>query len=111
VAAAAQQRELEVLPDREMRVERVALEDHRDVAVAGRDVVDHPTADRDGAGGDLLEARDHAERGALAAAGRPHEHHERAVGDREVDRVDRLHPAGVDLRDLGEQDVRHRAEG
>jgi hypothetical protein len=34
------QAELEVLADRHVRVERVALEDHRDVALARRDAVD-----------------------------------------------------------------------
>ena len=35
----------EVLADRHVRVERVALEDHRDVAILGRDVVDDAIAD------------------------------------------------------------------
>jgi hypothetical protein len=37
--------EREVLADRHVRVERVALEDHRDVAILGRDVVDDAIAD------------------------------------------------------------------
>ena len=44
------QPEREVLADRHVRVERVALEDHRDVAVLGRDVVDDAVADAEGAG-------------------------------------------------------------
>ena len=35
----------EVLADRHVRVERVALEDHRDVAILGRNVVDDAIAD------------------------------------------------------------------
>ena len=37
--------ERDVVADRHVRVERVALEDHRDVAILGRDVVDDPVAD------------------------------------------------------------------
>ena len=39
------QPEGEVVADRHVRVERVALEDHRDVAILGRDVVDDAVAD------------------------------------------------------------------
>ena len=39
--------EREVVAHRHVRIERVVLEDHRDVAVARRDVVDAPAADRD----------------------------------------------------------------
>jgi len=47
------------------------LEDHGDVAVFGRDIVDFLAADPDLAVGRFLEARHHAQRGRLAAAGRP----------------------------------------
>ena len=51
-----------------MRVESVILEDHRDVAALGRDAVHDSVAEPDPAIGDLLEPRDHAQRGGLAAA-------------------------------------------
>ena len=73
-----------------MRVERVVLEHHGDVAVAGLELVDHPAADRDLAGGDRLEAGDHAQQRGLAAAGGADEDDELAVGDVEVDAVDDL---------------------
>ena len=53
------QREADVLRDGHVRVERVVLEHHRDVAVARRQVVDDALADPDLAVGDLLETRDH----------------------------------------------------
>ena len=53
------QAEADVVVDGQVRVERVALEDHRDVAVARGHVVDDPIADLQLALGDLLEARDH----------------------------------------------------
>ena len=82
------QSEGEVVADGHMRIERVALEDHRDVAVFGRDVVDDPLADPQRAGGDLFQAGDHPQARGLAAAGRPDEHHELRVSDVEVEVVD-----------------------
>ena len=75
---------------RHVRIERVVLEHHRDVAVARRHVVDDVAADPDLAAGDLLQPGDHAQRGGLAAAGRADQHDELLVGDLEVDAVHRL---------------------
>ena len=61
--------EAHVVPDRHVRVERVVLEHHRDVAVLGRQLGDVAVADVDRAGGDVLEPGEHAQRGRLAAAG------------------------------------------
>ena len=51
-----------------VRIERVVLEHHRDVAVLGLEFVHHAAADRDLAGADRLEPGDHAQQGGLAAA-------------------------------------------
>ena len=103
------QREPDVLRHGHVRVERVVLEDHRDVAVLRRDVGDVALADVDRSGVDLLEAGEHAERGRLARARWADEDHELAVRDVEVERVDcgRV-AAGVDPRRLQEPDVSHR---
>ena len=77
------QAESEVLADAHLRVERVVLEDHRDVALARRDVVDDALADADVAGRERLEAREQAERRRLPRPRGPDEHHELAVGDLE----------------------------
>ena len=96
------------LATRQVRVERVALEDHGDVAVLGVDVVDDPLADGDGAAGDLLEPGHHAQGGRLAAARRAEEHQELAVGDVQRQVVDR---GGVTeaLGDAVEADLCQRA--
>src|SRR6476659_1555607 len=75
------QPERDVLVDRQVRVERVALEDHRDVALARRHVVDDALADPQAALADLLQPRDHPQRGRLAAAGWADEHDELLVAD------------------------------
>ena len=66
--AAQLQREAHVLGDGLVRVQRVVLEHHRDVAVLGR----HPdhvlAADLDAALVDVLESGEHPQRGALAGA-------------------------------------------
>ena len=85
----AQQREADVLAHPERRIERVALEGHGDVAARGRQVVDDALADADLAVGHALEARDHAQRAGLAAAGGAQQADDLAIGDRHVDVVDR----------------------
>ena len=97
----------EVLAHRHVRIEGVALEHHRDVAVARREVGHVPAADRHAARRDLLEPGDHPQQGRLAAAGRADENHELAVGDRQADVVDGHDIAVEDLRDVGELDRGH----
>ena len=48
------EREAEIFADREMWVERIALEDHRDVALARREAVRDRAADREDPAGDRL---------------------------------------------------------
>jgi putative molybdopterin biosynthesis protein len=59
--------ERHVVVHRHVGVEGVVLEDHGDVTVLGSNVVDEPIADEQLPLGDLLEARDHAQDGRLAA--------------------------------------------
>jgi hypothetical protein len=87
-------------------IERIALEDHRDVAVLGRDVVDNALADPQRPAGDLLEPRDHPEGGRLAASGRPDQDHELAIADLDVHVLDGVEIA-VELVDVLERHVRH----
>jgi hypothetical protein len=89
-------------------VERVVLEDHRDVAVLRREVVDDPVTDRDHPVRDLLEAGDHAERRRLAASGRSYEDEELAVLDVQREVLDGVHPSFVDLVHLFQLHVSHR---
>ena len=62
------QPERHVVEHAHVRIQRVVLEHHGDVAVARRHVVHHVAADPDLALGNLLEPRDHAQRRGLAAA-------------------------------------------
>src|SRR5262249_11200792 len=93
------ERETDVRGDGQVRVERVVLEDHGDVAGLRGVLADVTLPDEDRARVDLLEAREHAQRRRLPRAGGPDEHHELAVGDVEVQRVDgRPVVAGIDAR-------------
>ena len=77
--------ERHVLERGHVRVERVVLEHHGDVAVLGGPVVDDLAADENVARGDLLEAGDHAQRRRLAAAGRSDQHDEFVIRNVEID--------------------------
>ena len=93
--------------DGHVRVERVVLKHHREVAVLGPHVGDVVVADEDAAGGDRLEARDHPQERRLAAAGRADEHHELAVARSRADVVEGLRLVRIDLRRAVEPDPRH----
>jgi hypothetical protein len=75
------QPEGDVLHHRHVRKQRVALEHHAGVAVPGRQKGHILAADARRAAARLDEAGDHAQGGGLAAAGRPEQHDELAVGD------------------------------
>ena len=101
------QREADVRGDRHVRVQGVVLEHHRDVALSRRGVVHDPVADAQVPVGDVLEPGDHPQGRRLPAPGGADEHHELAVGHRQVELVDRLEAVRVDLRHLLEADRRH----
>ena len=101
------QPERQVLFHGHVRVQRVVLEDHGDVAVLRRQVVHHPLTDGDGATGDLLQAGDRPQRGRLAASGRTDEHHELALLHLKVQVVERLDAALVNLVHVVEDDLCH----
>ena len=79
-----------VVAHRHMRVERVVLEHHRDVALLGRDAIDHPAADVDFACRDFLEPRDHPQQRRFPTARRADKHAEFAVGNLDVDAANHL---------------------
>src|SRR5499433_3558325 len=104
--AAQHEREAHVGGDRHVRVERVVLEHHGDVALFRRHAVDDALADADFAGGDVLEPRDHAQQRRLAASRGSHEHDEFAVVDEDVDAVDDLERS-KGLSDVADRDRSH----
>ena len=91
IGLAQPQREGHVVGHLHVRIERVVLKDHRDVAFGRRQVVDDLVADENGAGGDAFEAGDHAQEGRLSAARWPYQNHEFTVVDVDSDTVDDLH--------------------
>ena len=109
IHGAAPEAERQVVLHRHVRVERIGLEHHRDVAVLGGHLVDHAPVDRERARRDRLEAGDHAQRRRLAAARGPEQHHELAVRDFERHIVGgRRMPAVVDLGELVDLDDGHQ---
>ena len=70
-----------VLNHRHVRIEGVALKDHRDVPVFRGDVVHDSLRDRDFPPGDLLQTSHHPKRRGLSAAGWADQDHEFLVGD------------------------------
>ena len=75
------QREAHVFGDGLVRVQRVVLEHHRDVAVLGRHTGHVLAVDADRPVVDLLQAGQHPQRGGLARTRRADQDHELAVVD------------------------------
>src|SRR5271165_1479066 len=90
-----------------MRVERVILKHHGDVAVFGRDVVDPPATDVEVALGNLLESGDHAQRRALATARRSYQHEKLMVEDLQIQIPNDEGVFAVTLRHMVESHVCH----
>jgi hypothetical protein len=101
--------EADVARDAHVREHRVALKDHRDVAVSRREVGDIPLSDVHATAVQMLEARDAAKERGLAATGRSEKDHELAVAD-----VERhaLQGGGLpeDLGRAGDADRCHQRE-
>ena len=107
LALAQPQREGDVFVNRQVRVQRVILEHHRQVAVAGRLVIDAFPVDQQVAGGDVLQAHDHAQQRGLAAARGAHQDDELAVGNVQADVIDGREPVAVLLDEVVEGDRCH----
>ena len=104
--AALAQWVLDIARDRHVRVQRIGLEHHGDVALRRGEFVDDRPADGDRPGGWPLQARQHTQQGGLAAAARPEDADELAVFDRQAEFVHGGDPAEP-LADPIEPDAGH----
>ncbi len=68
------QSERHILVNRHMRIQRVALENHRNIAVLRRNVIDAALADIHITVRDLLKTCNHTQRSRFTAAGRADQH-------------------------------------
>ena len=82
------QRKRDVVEDGQMRIQRVVLKHHRDVAPRRLELVDAAIADPDLARVERLESGEQPEQRRLAAAGRPEQHETLARFHVERDAVD-----------------------
>ena len=76
--------------DRHMRIKGVVLENHRDIALFRRSVVDDAVADADFTTGDIFQPRDHAQESRFAAPRRADEDNKLTVLDGNIYAVDDL---------------------
>ena len=100
------QRKRHVVGHAHVRVQRVALEHHRQVALARRQLGDVAPVELDAAAADLGQPGDHAQQRRLAAARRADEDDELALLDRQVHALDDAHVA-VGLLDILQLQIGH----
>jgi hypothetical protein len=79
------QRIADIVGDRQMRIKRIGLEHHRDIAIFRQDVVHPLIAEIEVTRRHLLEPGDHPHGRRLAAAGRPEQHQEFLVDHLEIE--------------------------
>ena len=84
-----------------MRIERVVLENHRDIAVLRRYIVHLVVTDVHFAVRNLLQTRDHPQGRGFAAAGGADEDHKFLILDVQVEIVNGHDLLVVDLLDVG----------
>jgi hypothetical protein len=104
--AGGARREGDVVESAQVRIERVQLEHESRVALLRRQLVHPSITDADFAGVDALQPGQCAQRGGLAAAGRPEQHDELAVPDVQVELADHVVGAEVLVR-VDDLDVGH----
>ena len=90
-----------------VRIQRVVLENHRDIAVLRRNVVDQTVADVQLTFGNLFKTRDHAQRRGLAAAGRTDQNDKLLILDVQAEIGNSSNVAGIDLVDVVELQTCH----
>jgi len=59
--SAQNQAKRHILEDRHVRIQRIILEHHGNIAILGRHIINQPVADENLAVGNLLEPGDHAQ--------------------------------------------------
>jgi hypothetical protein len=91
------QAETDVVIDRHVREQRVALEHHCHPAVGWRHVVDDAAGNAHLAAGGVFQAGDDTQQRRLAAAGRPQEHAELVFADVQVDVADDVRITSIRL--------------
>ena len=106
VDAAHLEAEADVLRHAHVRKQRVALEHDAEAALVRLGVRDVAAVERDAPARGLDEARDHLQRGGLAAAGRTEQRNELAFLDREIHIGDGLQVAER-FRYVREREERH----
>jgi hypothetical protein len=101
------QRKAHVFRDRHMRIQRVALEHHRNATVSGLQVVDPYAVDQNIAVGYRFKSGDHTQHGRLAASRRPDEHRELTIRNMKIDALNDLWSFTIRLRDVAQYEFAH----
>ena len=96
-----------------MGIQGVVLEDHRDIAIPCRHLIDTLAIDTEVALGDVLETGNHSESGTFAAARWANQYHKLTVFNDQIDIFDGSNAAVIDheeqrARDHGHDGQRHQ---
>ena len=101
------QTKCDVLINGHVRIQRIVLEYHRNIAILRRNIIDHAITDAQLAAGNLLQTRDHAQRGRFTTARRADQNDKFLVLNLQIQIRDGLHIARIGLIDMGKCNARH----
>ena len=95
------QRECHVLKYGQVRIQRIVLEHHGNITVAGLEVVDHHAVDLNSTLGNVLKTCDHTQRRGFSAARRAYEYDKFLIGNIQVEVLNRNRVLAVNLLYVG----------
>ncbi len=102
-------REGNILVDGPVRIKGIALEDHGNIPVTGRDIVDFLSVDTERSGGNILKSGYPTQGCGLSASGRTDKDNEFLILDFQVQiRDDRLFGSGIDFNNVFKFNTGHK---
>ena len=78
----------DIIPDRKMRKQRIALKNHGNITFTGSNIINYPAAHFQLTAGNVFQTSDHSQRSSFAAAGRPQQNQALAFFYFQIQRLD-----------------------
>ena len=78
----------DIIPDRKMRKQRIALKNHGNITFTGSNIINYSASHFQLTAGNIFQTSDHSQRSSFAAAGRPQQNQALAFFYFQIQRLD-----------------------